>query len=69
MDEKLKNTITNSVCFGLAYEDEVPECKQCDARLKCRAGTPRMRYSPEPIPKLKLPKVDIETKKGLLEKL
>jgi len=68
MDEKLKAIIGSSTCFGIAYDDGVPECKQCDTRLKCRAKTLGVDYVPEPepivekepVPKPELPKVNVE---------
>jgi len=34
---KMLETISGSTCFGIAYDDAIPECIQCDVRLQCKA--------------------------------
>jgi len=34
---KLLDTIGGSTCFGIAYDDTIPECIQCDVRSQCKA--------------------------------
>lgn len=36
-DKRLIKEIEESSCFGIAYDSEVPECKQCDLTAQCRA--------------------------------
>ncbi len=36
IDSKLLDALQASTCFGIAYDDVVPECKQCDVREQCR---------------------------------
>ena len=30
-------TLQESTCFGIAFDDEIPECKKCDVKLQCRS--------------------------------
>lgn len=36
IDSKLLEALQESTCFGLAYDDATPECKQCDVKAQCR---------------------------------
>ena len=33
----VEEMIRNSQCFGIAYDDRVPECRACDVKTKCDA--------------------------------
>lgn len=33
----VEEMIRNSQCFGVAYDEHVPECKTCDVKMKCDA--------------------------------
>lgn len=53
IDSKLLEALQSSTCFGLAYEESVPECKQCDVKSQCKAKseggnipTPIMKTQP-----------------------
>lgn len=35
--EKLLNAIGESTCFGVAYDENIPECKECDVKAQCRS--------------------------------
>lgn len=37
IDSKLLEALQQSSCFGLAYAEDVAECKQCDVRGSCKA--------------------------------
>lgn len=37
IDAKLLEVLNASTCFGLAYDADVPECKQCDVKGSCKA--------------------------------
>jgi hypothetical protein len=37
IDSKLLEALQQSTCFGIAHDDEVPECKQCDVKGQCKA--------------------------------
>lgn len=36
IDAKLLEALQQSTCFGIAYDEEVPECKQCDVKGQCK---------------------------------
>lgn len=36
VDTKLLEALKSSTCFGLAHDETVPECKQCDVRAQCK---------------------------------
>lgn len=37
VDSKLLDALQESSCFGIAFDDTVPECKQCDVKNQCKA--------------------------------
>lgn len=37
IDAKLLKALEASTCFGIAHDDTVPECKQCDVKAQCKA--------------------------------
>jgi adenine-specific DNA glycosylase len=37
VNPKLLEILEESTCFGIAPDDSVPECQQCDVRLQCKA--------------------------------
>lgn len=37
IDSKLLDALQQSTCFGIAHDDSVPECKQCDVKAQCKA--------------------------------
>ena len=37
IDAKLLEVLNASTCFGIAYDADVPECKQCDVKGSCKA--------------------------------
>lgn len=37
IDSKILEALQLSTCFGLAHDDTVPECKQCDVKGQCKA--------------------------------
>ena len=39
VDAKLLESLQQSTCFGIAYDLNTPECKQCDVQLQCRRKT------------------------------
>lgn len=36
IDTKLLEALKASTCFGIAHDESVPECKQCDVRAQCK---------------------------------
>jgi hypothetical protein len=36
VDTKLLEALKASTCFGIAHDESVPECKQCDVRAQCK---------------------------------
>lgn len=36
IDTKLLEALKQSSCFGIAHDESVPECKQCDVRAQCK---------------------------------
>lgn len=37
IDSKLLEALQQSTCFGIAHDETVPECKQCDVKGQCKA--------------------------------
>lgn len=37
IDSQLLKSIQDSTCFGIAYDEGVPECAQCDVKGQCKA--------------------------------
>ena len=35
LDPRLLEALQASTCFGIAHDDTVPECKQCDVKAQC----------------------------------
>jgi len=55
IEKKLLKELEESTCFGIAHDETVPECKQCDVRAQCKARTegadiptPNGRVAPTP---------------------
>lgn len=36
LDSKLLEALKASTCFGIAHDETVPECKQCDVKAQCK---------------------------------
>jgi hypothetical protein len=36
VESKLLEALKASSCFGIAHDDTVPECKQCDVKAQCK---------------------------------
>ena len=36
IDSRLLEALQQSTCFGIAYDETVPECKQCDVKAQCK---------------------------------
>lgn len=39
IDDKILQQLQEATCFGIAYSEDVPECKQCDVNGQCKAKT------------------------------
>lgn len=51
MATSIEDLIKSSICFGVAYDGSVKECKICEVRLKCKSkcemGTGELPKKPE----------------------
>lgn len=68
LENKILSVISQSTCFGIAYDSTVPECKQCDVCDQCKkksAGanipTPQGRQKESPKPEETSKKEDTTT--------
>ena len=55
VDSKLLKVLQESTCFGIAYDPDVPECKQCDVRGSCKAKVDGAMNIPTPTVREKAP--------------
>lgn len=63
----MKKVVSDSECFGIAWDANVPECSNCDAFAQCekltKAQTRAVKpESPNPYTPSKVEKVKLETK-------
>jgi hypothetical protein len=53
IDSKLLEALKQSTCFGIAHDEEVPECRQCDVKGQCKAKSEGVMNIPTPTVKPK----------------
>jgi cobalamin biosynthesis Mg chelatase CobN len=53
IDSRLLEALQQSTCFGIAYDETVPECKQCDVRAQCKKKSEGFLNIPTPTAKPK----------------
>jgi hypothetical protein len=62
IDNKLLNSLQSSTCFGIAHDETVPECKQCDVKGQCKAKTEGVNI-PTPRIKTTVPNTNVPNEK------
>ena len=64
IDSKLLEALQQSTCFGIAHDETVPECKQCDVKGQCKAKSEGLAVpTPTTKPKKATPEPKAEPKK------
>ena len=63
IDSRLLEALQQSTCFGIAHDENVPECKQCDVRAQCKKKSEGFLNIPTPIAKPKKATTSSTTKK------
>ena len=64
IDSKLLEALQQSTCFGIAHDEDVPECRQCDVKGQCKAKSEGVMNIPTPTakPKAATPKAEPKAK-------
>jgi hypothetical protein len=63
VESKLLEALQESSCFGIAHDENVPECKQCDVRGQCKSKSEGESIAtPKSKPKQNVSQSKVETK-------
>lgn len=59
LDSRLLEALEASTCFGIAHDEDVPECKMCDVKAQCKKKSEGASI-PTPTVKVEKPTTKVE---------